>query len=304
MLKEDKILFEGIKSLRILNEAVDINVIEKAINNQQYVYLYYSGDKENQKGARVVKPFVYGTNKRNGNFYLRAWEESGKSHTFYRKDPPPRPNHDKFTDYHGTSPGWRMFRVDKILTILPTGKRFNVAKDGYPPKYKGDLDKVLDVISSIPLGITGVSGETNTVSGNTNTITTDGFGAANKPDQVKQKVRDSSFTKQSRKFYDDDTFNAMNAGYVNREIAKDDIDNIMNRIRGVGKKNIKDYIVAVNDDGDYVPLNVKFKDKILNGYYVGDLKDLYNKFNAPEKPMSNDFFDKAESDVLNKINNK
>ena len=297
MLEEDKILFEGIKSLRLLNEAVDSNIIEKAINNQQYVYLYYSGDKENQKGARVVKPFVYGTNKKNGNTYLRAWEESGKSHTFYRKDPPPRPDHDKFTDYHGTSPGWRMFRIDKIITILPTGKRFNVARDGYPPKYKAENDKVLDVTSCIPLGITGVSGKTNT-------ITTDGFGAANKPDEIRQKVKDSSFTKQSRKFYDDDSFEAMDAGYVDREIAKDDIDDIMNRIRRVGKKNIKDYIVAINDNGDYVPVNVKFRDSVQNGYYVGDLKDLYDKFNAPEKPMSNDFYDKAVSNVINKTNNK
>jgi len=286
MTGEKNILIDNIKSFRLINEAVDGNVIETAINNYEYLYLYYSGDDTVQKGYRVVKPFVYGTYKKGkknlGKYVLRAWEESGNSDSFYGIGRKRRIDHEYFNNYLGVSPGWRLFLVDNITSLLPTGKKFDLEKDGFPPKYKGENDKEIDVITCIPL-----SG---------NKISTSGMDSAVEPDVVKQNVDKSIFDKQSDRFY------AFNAGAKQREIANDDVKKIYDRIKNISKKNVRDYIVATDENGNFVPLNKKYKDIISKDSYVGDLFDLYNKMSAPEQTLSNNFFDKTKNDIINKLN--
>jgi hypothetical protein len=287
MLKEKDILIDNIKSFRIINEAVDGNVIEKAINDYEYLYIYYSGDKTIQKGYRVVKPFVYGTYKKgtknNGAYVLRAWEESGNSDSFYGLNRKRRKDHEYFTDYLGTSPGWRVFFVDKITSILPTGKKFNLDKDGFPPFYKGENDKEINVVTCIPLN-------------KQNTLSTDGLDSSTEPDEIEQNVDEPIFNsqKQSNKFY------AFNAGAKQREIANDEIKKIYDRIKNVSKKNVRDYIIATNEDGDFVPLNKKYENIISRDSYVGNLYDLYNRMVNNAQPMGNDFFEKGKDNVINK----
>lgn len=292
MSEENKILKKNIKGIRLLNEAVDGNVIENAINNYEYIYIYYSGDNTIQKGYRVVKPFVYGTYNRadsdtpnNGKYVLRAWEESGNSDSFYgigRTNR--RKNHEYFTDYHGTSPGWRLFFVDKITSILPTGKKFNLEKDGFPPNYKGDSDKEINVITSISRG--------------GNKITTSGLDSGIKPDVVTQNVDDKSvFSGQkNNRFY------AFNAGAKQREIAKDDVQKIYNRIKNISKKNVRDYIIATDSDGNFVPLHKKYKDIISKDSYIGDLYDMYNKMGIDQQQMPSGFYEKTKNDIIRNLN--
>ena len=143
-MSEAKIIFENIKVLRhLLTEAVGENVIINAIDNREYVYLYYDGDENVEKGYRSVRPMILGKTKK-GNTVLRAWQDKGRSqslgaHATREK----RQDHEYWSDVDGkTKPGWRLFRVDKISKIYPTGDKF--VEDGkvlIPPKYKEGNDE-------------------------------------------------------------------------------------------------------------------------------------------------------------------
>lgn len=126
MNRENKILRENIEYFRhLITEAVSESDIAKYINNHEYVYMYYDGDDKTQSGSRTIRPYVLGTNK-SGNKVLRAWQDRGKSWHFQNK--PTRDDslyHDYWNDEEGSKPGWRMFRVDKISKMYPTGKKFH-----------------------------------------------------------------------------------------------------------------------------------------------------------------------------------
>jgi hypothetical protein len=126
MTKENKILRENIDHFRhLITEDVSSSDIAKYINNHEYVYMYYDGDDKTQSGNRTIRPYVLGKNK-SGNKVLRAWQDRGKSWHFQNR--PTRDDsqqHDYWTDEEGMKPGWRMFLVDKISKIYPTGKKFH-----------------------------------------------------------------------------------------------------------------------------------------------------------------------------------
>jgi len=48
---------------------------------------------------------------------MRAWDREGASHTGYKGEQP--------------LPGWRLFRLDKILSFKPTGEIYNEVRPGY-----------------------------------------------------------------------------------------------------------------------------------------------------------------------------
>jgi inhibitor of KinA sporulation pathway (predicted exonuclease) len=75
---------------------------------------------------------------------------------------------------------------------------------------------------------------------------------------------------------------------------------IYDRIKNVSKKNVRDYIIATNEDGDFVPLNKKYENIISRDSYVGNLYDLYNRMVNNAQPMGNDFFEKGKDNVINK----
>ncbi len=127
MITEVKILFNNIKNIRhLISEGVSGSVIIDAINNHEWIYLYYEGDENTARGYRTIRPYVLGTNKSN-NKVLRAWQDNPKNsyHFDNRATRPDSQNHDFWSDEEGVKPGWRMFRVDKISKILPIGKKFH-----------------------------------------------------------------------------------------------------------------------------------------------------------------------------------
>ena len=168
-ISENKKLFENVFHLRgLLLESIGKSILSDAIKDMEYVYLYYAGDDLTSTGYRIIKPYILGINKY-GNEVLRAWQIEGDSDSFKgkldkwkryhrgvrRKDHEFWPNAE-IRDTKGKPkkkdiPGWRMFRLDKIKSVYPTGNTFKT--EPLPPKYKGTSDKeIKSVITAIPSG--------------------------------------------------------------------------------------------------------------------------------------------------------
>ena len=69
-----------------------------------------------------------GTSK-SGNKVVRAWDEEGASHTAYKGEQP--------------LPGWRLFRLDKILSIKPTGETFEEMRPNFNPNDDKSMKSVM-----------------------------------------------------------------------------------------------------------------------------------------------------------------
>jgi predicted DNA-binding transcriptional regulator YafY len=107
-------LYNTFKSLIL--EVASIDSIVDAIKKKQKVVIYYDGDEPGGRGLRTIEPVCFGYSKAD-NPVLRAWDEEGASHTGYKGEQP--------------LPGWRLFRVDKILSFKPTVEKFNTIRPGY-----------------------------------------------------------------------------------------------------------------------------------------------------------------------------
>ena len=116
-------LQESLKGLIL--EIASLDSVQSAINNRNVVTIYYDGDEPGGKGIREVEPVALGKSKA-GNLVMRGWDREGSSHTAYKGEQP--------------LPGWRLFRLDKILSFKPTGEIYNEPKPGY--NFNGDKSMV------------------------------------------------------------------------------------------------------------------------------------------------------------------
>jgi len=119
-------LIESILSL-ITEQATRENIID-AIKNRKRVIIYYDGDEPGGKGLRQIEPVCLGRSLRN-NLVLRAWDAEGASHRGYLGTRP--------------MPGWRLFKVDKILSFKPTGEIFVTPKPNYNPSGDKSMNRVI-----------------------------------------------------------------------------------------------------------------------------------------------------------------
>jgi len=122
-------LQESLKGL--INEIASLDSIVNAIKNKQRVIIYYDGDEPGGRGIREIEPVCLGISKA-GNKVLRAWDNEGSSHTAYKGEQP--------------LPGWRLFRLDKILSNKPTGEVYNEIRPGY--NLNGDKGMVSVIINA------------------------------------------------------------------------------------------------------------------------------------------------------------
>jgi predicted DNA-binding transcriptional regulator YafY len=122
-------LYNTFKSLIL--EVASIDSIVDAIKKKQKVVIYYDGDEPGGRGLRTIEPVCFGYSKAD-NPVLRAWDEEGASHTGYKGEQP--------------LPGWRLFRVDKILSFKPTVEKFNTVRPGY--NKTGDKGMVKVIINA------------------------------------------------------------------------------------------------------------------------------------------------------------
>jgi len=119
-------LYNTFKSLIL--EVASVDEIIKAIKNKDKIIIYYNGDEPGGRGLREIEPVCFGYSKAN-NPVLRAWDNEGASHTAYKGEQP--------------LPGWRLFRVDKILSFKPTGEKFTQMKPDYNPNGDDSMIKVI-----------------------------------------------------------------------------------------------------------------------------------------------------------------
>lgn len=116
-------LNESLKGL--ICEIASLGSVQDAINKKQVITIYYDGDEPGGRGIREVEPVALGKSKA-GNLVMRAWDREGASHTGYKGEQP--------------LPGWRLFRLDKILSLKPTGEVYNQPHPGY--NFNGDKSMV------------------------------------------------------------------------------------------------------------------------------------------------------------------
>ena len=116
----------------LICEIASLDSIVDAIKKRQVVIIYYDGDEPGGRGIRQIEPVCLGVSKA-GNKVLRAWDSEGASHTGYKGEQP--------------LPGWRLFRLDKILSNKPTGEVYNEPKPGY--NFNGDKSMVSVIINAV-----------------------------------------------------------------------------------------------------------------------------------------------------------
>ena len=115
----------------LICEIASIDSIVDAIKNRKVVVIYYDGDEPGGRGLREIEPVCLGVSK-SGNKVLRAWDSEGASHTGYKGEQP--------------LPGWRLMRLDKILTAKPLNKNFTTPRPGY--NFNGDKSMARVIINA------------------------------------------------------------------------------------------------------------------------------------------------------------
>lgn len=287
MLTEINILFDNVKNFRrkLLSEGVNQSSMVDAINDHKIVYIYYAGDDTVQPGYRTIKPFVVGTHKKSGNPVVRAWQDAGSSDSYnnikyHNWANAKRQDHEYHFDHKGRmKPGWRLFRLDKIVSMLPTGEQFkpeNIINNNRGVKYNPN-DKDINVVKAIQ-----PSSE--------KTIDVDGTDSIHEPDTTAAKVDKSAFDDQTSKFQ-----RFFKAGRRTRQATKDEIENLFKINQKIKKKPARKMWVVQNEKGDMILKDENQKSKIPSDSIVGNLKDLYNKFVVPDRKYDTSFFDKVKS---------
>jgi predicted DNA-binding transcriptional regulator YafY len=111
----------------ILEEA-SIESVINSIRNKNRVIIYYDGDEPGGRGLREIEPVCFGYSKR-GNPVLRAWDLEGASHRSFLGEKP--------------LPGWRFFRLDRIMSLTPTGRNFDTPRPNYNPNGDKSMSRVI-----------------------------------------------------------------------------------------------------------------------------------------------------------------
>lgn len=278
MLKETKILIDNIKNFRnhnMINEGISEGDIRKYMEKHQFVYIFYAGDGTNPRGWRTIRPYVLGVIKgKENNIGVRAWQDKGRS---VSKDITKRRGneHDHWTDTldNETKPGWRMFRLDRIEQIYPTGQRF-VDGDGnvvFPPKYNFSGDKDM---SSIMFQVSD-----------------------RKEPEPEREYRPSDLRiSYKRRQKDWGVFQRGNAN--RRDIKPEDILSFNKVANDIYKKGMGAFFVAINDRDEFELVDEKNRMKVPKQAIVGNLARLYDK-HIRQKPDDESFFDNQKDEMKN-----
>jgi len=113
----------------LILEIASVDSITDAIKKRQKVVIYYDGDEPGGRGLREIEPVCLGRMRGTNNLALRAWDELGASHTGYKGEQP--------------LPGWRLFRLDKILSNKPTGETFDQMRPNFNPNGDKSMNSVI-----------------------------------------------------------------------------------------------------------------------------------------------------------------
>jgi hypothetical protein len=278
MLNEVKIFFENVSHFRqLLNEGVSESTIEAAIHKHKIVHIYYAGDDTILKGYRTIKPVALGDSiskkaKEEGGYkLLRAWETAGNSDS--KK---------KYADKKGRYQyGWRLFRVDKITSFLPSGRVFSVEEGKFPEGYNPDDSQMTNITAAVE-------------------VTTNVPKTQVKAGTIQQKIPepDSAFKGQKEKFQ---YFSKM--GKKQREITADEVKDLWDWALKYRSKVSREKLIVITDEhGDMILKNIDQKGQIPQESIVGNLKDLYVRLVKPSANVDKSFFNKIKNDITQKMN--
>lgn len=112
---------------KLITEVAAIDDVQRSIKQKNVITINYQGD-EYGRGYRDIEPVCLGISKK-GNMVIRAWERDGVSHSKEVKGNP--------------IPGWRMFRLDKILTYALQGDKFTEVRPLYNPNGDNSMVRVI-----------------------------------------------------------------------------------------------------------------------------------------------------------------
>ena len=112
----------------LICEIASIDSIVDAIKNRRVLVIYYDGDEPGGRGLREIEPVCFGYSKK-GNPVLRAWDLEGASHRGFKGEKP--------------LPSWRLFRLDRIMSLTPTGNNFETPRPNYNPSGDKSMNRVI-----------------------------------------------------------------------------------------------------------------------------------------------------------------
>ena len=112
---------------KVITEVAALDNVQSSIKQKNVITINYQGD-EYGKGYRDIEPVCLGISKA-GNMVLRAWERQGASHSNKVEGNP--------------IPGFRMFRLDKILTYALQGDNFTEVRPKYNPNGDRSMARVI-----------------------------------------------------------------------------------------------------------------------------------------------------------------
>ena len=113
----------------LILEIASVETIGQSIDQKKVMSIYYDGDTPGGPGLRNIEPVCLFVDRRSGNTNLTAWEREGASH--------------KVATGEGVLPGWRLFRLDKILSYNPTGENFTEMRPGFNPTGDKRASKII-----------------------------------------------------------------------------------------------------------------------------------------------------------------
>ena len=112
----------------LILEVASIESVINSIRNKNRVIIYYDGEEPGGRGLREIEPICFGYSKR-GNPVLRAWDLEGASHRGFKGEKP--------------LPSWRLFRLDRIMSLTPTGNNFETPRPNYNPTGDKSMNRVI-----------------------------------------------------------------------------------------------------------------------------------------------------------------
>jgi predicted DNA-binding transcriptional regulator YafY len=112
----------------LILEVASIESVINSIRNKNRVIIYYDGEEPGGRGLREIEPVCFGYSKK-GNPVLRAWDLEGASHRGFKGEKP--------------LPSWRLFRLDRIMSLTPTGNNFETPRPNYNPNGDKSMNRVI-----------------------------------------------------------------------------------------------------------------------------------------------------------------
>lgn len=267
-LNENNIIKENIKDFRILlMEGMGQNDIVDAIKNRKVMYIYYAGDKTVLKGYRTIECYLIGKTTA-GNMCVRAYQQAGVSDSNKGVSRPIRPDKDLL-------PGWRLFNIEFITSMLPTGKHFATSPNKIRPKYNPNDKQMSEIIFAIQPSDTDIKfiGKNSII----------------EPDATIQKV-DTGDKDQLGK-----------EAQKKQELTKEKIIDLYDLVRRHYKKATKDFIV-VNKNNEFMLDYERNRNKYNPNNIMGNLYQLFNQYTGQEGfKLSNKWIDQQRKEFADKM---